>query len=768
MTSHSVGTEGVRDLRMLLPSLTGWGVCALATWLRPSSWFVLVGLALVVVIVCVAHLKQVPRLFGLLPVILIATVMIGAVSAGAWSRDQPRLVDATGSHVLVTLELEETAQRGDKSARARVTALGGHALERGSVPVRVVGSVTDSRVALGSTTEVKGHVQRGENADQQAWVVFLSTTPESWTPPGWLLASTDGLRAAFLERSLRSASDAGRLLPGLAIGDTSAVGDDLVTAMRETSLSHLVAVSGANCAIIVALVVALVALFGGGLWVRMVAGIAALIGFVIVVTPEPSISRAAIMASIVLVFVASSRPVRGIPVLGTTVLILLATDPWLSTDFAFALSVLATGGILLLSGPLVRLMSPYVQPAVALVVALPIAAQIACQPLLILLNPIIPVWAVVANALAAPAAPVATILGMLGCLAGPLWPGLANAIVWLAWLPSGYISAIARVLADTPVSVLPWPSGWWGVGAVAVIGYGFVAYILMKKSPHTVFRRVLGLAGVAATCAVVAGFFLPQWATKASIPAEWSVAQCDVGQGDAVVLRSSDRVVVIDVGEFPELIRPCLTMVGVGHIDLLIITHFDKDHVGGWSGVIDITEEVWVGWIDDDKDQAIVDGMGRRGARVRQVSSGDTAVVGGYRVAVVWPVSQALATPGNDSSVVVQVTPTPECRQCLSGLYLGDLGEQAQRILLGREQFGVHDVVKVSHHGSKNQYPALYEALAAPVALIGVGADNTYGHPTPSILAVVEKFGVVIRSDLHGLATLHRSDSDGIVRWSER
>jgi len=753
---------------MLLPGLAGWGTCALATWLRPPGWWTLVGLGIAALMLLIAYRTKRAHVRALLPVILIATVMMGAVSAGAWSRDQPQVADFADTQVLVTLELEETIQPGDSSARARVVAVGGQPLARGPVPVRIVGDVAATRQALGSSGELKGQLRRGENADQQAWVIFLSSQPDSWNPPGWLLASTDRLREAFSERSLRSDNDAGRLLPGLAIGDTSAVGDDLVTAMRETSLSHLVAVSGANCAIIVALVVALVALFGGGLWVRMVAGIAALIGFVILVTPEPSISRAAIMASIVLVFLASSRPVRGIPVLGATVLILLATDPWLSTDFAFALSVLATGGILLLSGPLVRLMSPYLHPAVALVVALPIAAQIACQPLLILLNPIIPVWAVVANAVAAPAAPLATILGMLGCLAGPLSSALADAIVWLAWLPSGYIAAIARVLADTPVSVLPWPSGWWGVVAVAVIGYGFVAYTLMKKSPHIGVRRVLGLGGAVASGIVLIGFFLPQFAIKTSIPAQWSVAQCDVGQGDAVVLRSQEQVVVIDVGEFPQLIQSCLATLGVGRIDLLVITHFDKDHVGGWSGAIDITEEVWVGWVDNDKDQAIVDEMTQRGAQVRHVSSGDSEVVGGYTLGVVWPVSQALASPGNDSSVVIEVTPTLECPQCLSGLYLGDLGEKAQRMMLGREQFGPHDVVKVSHHGSKNQYAPLYEALAAPVALIGVGVENTYGHPASSILTVVEKFGVVIRSDLHGLATLHRSDSGGIVRWSER
>ena len=768
MSSTLVSGGGVRDLRMLLPGLTGWGVCALATWLRPSGWWVLVALGCAGVVLAVAHKTRRARLIEAVPVILIATAMLGAVSAGSWARDQAPLMEAEGNKVEVTLELEQTLHPGDQSARAKLVSLNGEALRLGAVPIRVVGDLAVSRIPLGSQTTLTGQLQRGENADQQAWVVFVQEPPEQWTPPGWLLLSTDQLRAEFLERSLLRNNDAGQLLPGLAIGDTSAVQDSLVEAMRDTSLSHLVAVSGANCAIIVALVVAVVALFGGGLWVRMVAGIVALIGFVILVTPEPSITRAAIMASIVLVFLASSRPVRGIPVLGTTVLILLALDPWLSTDFAFALSVLATGGILLLSGPLVRVMSPYLHPGVALVVALPLAAQIACQPLLIIVNPIIPVWAVVANALAAPAAPVATILGMVGCLAGPVWPGLANLMVWLAWLPSGYIAAIARVMADTPISVLPWPGGLWGVAAVAAIGWGCVAYLLLKSSRHVWFRRALGLSAMGAVCAVVLGFFVPQWATKASVPTEWTVAQCDVGQGDAVVLRSLNQVVVIDVGEFPDLISTCLATVGVTHIDLLVITHFDKDHVGGWTGAIDLAQEVWVGGIDNDQDQAIVSGMNQRGVVVRQVSSGDEATFGGYHLGVVWPASASLAAKGNDSSVVIQATPTPACPSCLSGVYLGDLGEQAQRILVGREHFTPHDIVKVSHHGSKNQYAGLYEALAAPVALIGVGAENTYGHPTASIVQTVEQFGVVIRSDVSGLATLHRSPTGGIVKWSER
>jgi len=765
--TESVGTR-VRDIRMLLPGLTGWLTCALATWFRPDGSWIWWGLGLAAVVVWLAWTTRSHALVLLVPLLLVTTVMLVAVWAEASVRDQPQLRDHEGTRVSATVTLEQTIIAGDASARASLTALNSAPLARGSVPVRIVGNLVSSRTALGSEAQVVGQLQRGENGDQQAWVLFVSESPEEWAPPGSFLLATDQLRASFLERSLLRDGDAGGLLPGLAIGDTSAVDDSLVDAMRRTSLSHLVAVSGANCAIIVALVVAVVALFGGGLWVRMVAGIVALVGFVILVTPEPSITRAAVMASIVLIFLASSRPVRGIPVLGTTVLILLAIDPWLSTDFAFALSVLATGGILLLTGPLVRAMSPYLHPGVALVIALPIAAQIACQPLLIVLNPIIPVWAVVANALAAPAAPVATILGMLACVAGPFSTRLADTIVWMAWVPAAYIAGIARVLAATPMAVLAWPEGWFGVAVVAVIGYAGVAWFLMRHSTHETVRRVLGGSSLSAIAVVIVVFFVPQSAVKASIPPDWTVAQCDVGQGDAVVLRSSGFTVVIDVGEFPADITRCLSLLGVSDIDVLVITHFDKDHVGAWAAVMEQVGEVWIGDIDSDKDAAVVSDMRDTGVLVRQVYRGEKLVAGGYDLAVVWPTTAPLVPPGNDSSVVIVATPREECPACLSGVYLGDLGEQAQQILLGRESFGVVDIVKVSHHGSKDQYPELYRSLGAAVGLIGVGVENTYGHPTRDVMEVIQETGVVLRSDRVGLVTLHRSATGGIVKWSER
>ena len=217
--------------------------------------------------------------------------------------------------------------------------------------------------------------------------------------------------------------------------------------------------SGANCAVVLALVLGIAAALGMGRTWRAVAGLAVLAGFVVLVTPEPSVVRAAVMATVVLLTGSIGRPGRGLPVLALTVLGLLVTDPWLARNYGFALSVLATLGLLVLSGPLSRRLRRWLPAPISAVLAIPLAAQLACQPVLVLLSPTLPAYGVPANLLAAAAAPVATIVGLVACLLLPWLPGLATPLVWLAWLPSTWIAAVAQTAAGLPGSQLPWLGG---------------------------------------------------------------------------------------------------------------------------------------------------------------------------------------------------------------------------------------------------------------------------------------------------------------------
>lgn len=754
-----------RDLRLLPSALAGWAGCALAVWLRPSMWWAVLGLGICGLAWWLSRRGRAPTRILIAPALVVSTLLCVIEWAEA-RREPPELIASAGSEVEVRVVLSQTVVPGARFVRANIIEVAGHAIS--PAPARVIGDVGQQRIPLGSETSLRGYLTPAKTHEQHAWVLLLRGQLGDTREPPAFLAGADRLREGFLASSLQRSGDAGELLPGLAIGDTSAVDDGLVHAMRQTALAHLVAVSGANAAVVVGLVVGLVRLLGGGVRIQMVAGVVSLVGFVVLVTPEPSILRASVMASVVLISLAWSRPIREIPVLAIAVLGLLAVNPWFATDFAFVLSVLATGGILVASVPLARVFSRVMPEKLAFALALPVAAQVACQPALILLNPVLSTWGVPANVLAAPAAPVATILGMAACLALPVAPVVGEALLWLAWIPSWYISTIGRTLADAPLSTIPWPPGWWGAIALATAGYCLIALVVWR--PPRPRLAVAGLGGLAilALALVIAGFALPRAMTALSIPAQWSIAQCDVGQGDALVIRSHGKVVVIDVGRDQRKLSDCLSLLGVDSVEAVVITHFDDDHVGAWREVADRTSQMVVGAPVDPRKASFLEDFARAGLEVIEVSRGHVLHLGYYTLEVVWPESVATIAEGNDSSIVLLARASQECPRCVSGLFLGDIGEVPQQILSGRGGFGAVDVVKVSHHGSADQHHDLYRSLRPSVALIGVGADNTYGHPAPGILSVLEDISSVWRSDQRGVVTVHRDPRSGLVVWSER
>jgi competence protein ComEC len=152
------------------------------------------------------------------------------------------------------------------------------------------------------------------------------------------------------------------------------------------------------------------------------------------------------------------------------------------------------------------------------------------------------------------------------------------------------------------------------------------------------------------------------------------------------------------------------------------------------------------------------------------VSRGESGMLGELRWDVLWPPPRGVE-PGNPASVTLQVTGAGACAQgCLSGILLGDLGEDSQARLLGTGQVQHVDVVKVAHHGSADQSARLYEALHATVGLIGVGAGNDYGHPTAKLLGIMSAVGTrPLRTDLDGLTLIAPGVRPGDIRvWTEK
>jgi competence protein ComEC len=551
----------------------------------------------------------------------------------------------------------------------------------------------------------------------------------------------------------------------MAIGDTGRIDESLDLDLTSTGLSHLTAVSGANCAVLVGLVVLVGGALGLRRWLTLLLAGLVLAAFVVLVTPEPSVERAALMAGIALLLRAVGRPTRGLPLLAGAVVLLLVTDPWLARGYAFSLSVLATAGLVVLTAPLTALLARALPDWLALSLAVPLAAQAACQPLLLSLDPAIPVFSVVANLLAEPAAPVATVLGLVACVVAPVWPGGALGVATVAWAPAAWVAAVARFFASVPSGSLAWGSGALAIAAAAAIVVLVAAVAL--TTPYRRSRRVavaLLLLVVLPLATVTTGREIGR---RASLPADWEFAQCDIGQGDAVLVRSSGVTALIDTGDDEMLLADCLRLFGVERLDLLVLTHYDRDHVGASPTLVGRADSLLVGPPDGTADEHLVGRFRSAGSRVLQAAPGLSLRLGRLTATVLWP--PAHTTPGNTASVVLDIRGDASCGgACLSGLFLGDLGEQEQQRLVGRGAVAPVDVVKVSHHGSRDQSPALYAAARARLGLIGVGVHNTYGHPTKQTLAMLRRSGTaVIRSDLDGTAAVAAGPGGVPTVWKQ-
>ncbi len=705
---------------------------------------------------------------------VVAALLLSSAAVHSDARRPALLVDAATSARFVTVTATvSTEVHGGPSGRSSESrtpvvitdaTVGNRSVHGLGIPAMVLGTIPPC--GSGARITASGTLAGTETGDRAAFLVFVRGHAKIRTPAPWFLAWSTSLRSAFRDSASKLPRDGGSLLPGLSIGDTSAVGDSLQQAMIATSLSHLTAVSGANCAVVVGLVMLLGGAAGASRRLRIFLALVVLVGFVILVTPDASVLRAAVMASLVLFSLARGQPSQGVPVLCLAVIVLLCLDPWLSRNIGFVLSVLATAGLMVLSGPLSGWLSRWLPAPLSIVISVPLAAQVACQPVLLLLTPSIPVYGILANILAEPAAPLATVLGLLGCILNPFIPALGHTIIAVAWLPSSWIAAVARFLASAPGAQAPWVPGAFGALLLAALT---AATLYAALGRHPRLKRIslalllLGTTGYAGAAAGVA------LAHAHSVPATWQIAACDIGQGDAVLVRSRGEVALIDTGPDPDLLAKCLDELGIAKIHLLILSHYDLDHVGGTAAVLGKVERAMVGPVSDPSDLELRESLKNSGAAVSEVARGEHGSLGELTWAVLWPPSRpGLVEPGNAASVTVRFEGNGECAECLSSLFLGDLGQESQLRMLGAAHPAPVDVVKVAHHGSADQAKELYERVHARVGIISDGVGNRYGHPTDTLLRILSAAGTTItRTDLEGMILISSMDSGGLTVWTE-
>jgi competence protein ComEC len=603
------------------------------------------------------------------------------------------------------------------------------------VPIRVMTSKQSmSKLLPGQRFSAQGRIVASKEARVAALVVIKDEIEIQTQPSHW--ASALGAVRLGL-RSLSGDGDAGALIPGMVLGDTSKQSPQFKNSMKRSGLTHLVAVSGANFALVSAFVLWMMQFLFTRMAFRLSATAISLIAFIALVRPSPSVLRAAAMAAVLLIAQGTKRGRDSLPALGFAIAAVVIVDPWQARDAGFALSVLATAGLLIFAPVLVEKLSLHMPEKLAQALAPPTAAIVFCSPIIVALSGYLAPMSVIANLLAAPFVAPITIVGFVSSLFSPFAPLLSSALIWFIRFPAGAIALIAHWASSFPVLTLRTGK----IGFLIVACFTLLAWLFKKWFKYITIFTLIVLISIT---------WLQRWPGG-----DWQIANCDIGQGDSMVLNlGNHQGLVIDVGPDAVAEDRCLKALGIKEIPLLILSHFHADHVAGLPGALNkrTVGQVWVSVNSAPLVESAMAHVALEGVEIIKAVRGMSSRVGPLTIKVLWPTLSATSfeeMPGegsqiNNSSIATLITSNE-----FSIFAGGDLEPPVQQILV--KDVTPVDIYKVCHHGSRYQDLAFMAALHPRISVISVGVGNTYGHPAVQTLEALTRLGSeVVRTDIDG------------------
>lgn len=534
------------------------------------------------------------------------------------------------------------------------------------------------------------------------------------------------------------------LARGFVLGQDQSIGDDVIDRFRDSGLAHLLAVSGQNVMLLLLLAWVVFSLAGLPLRLRY----PVLIGLVLLYVPlagsGPSIQRAGVMGLAGLAAALAGRPLERVFPVALAAAATLVLDPFAAGDVGWQLSFAAVVGILALAKPMANRFSEVlggtsdgVRTALSTGAAVTVAASLATLPLIGFHFGRLPVATVAANLLALPAVAPSMWLGMLSATVGQAAPWLALPLNLVNAVLLAFIGGIAEWLGG-PDSVVEVGGNWWILLLLAT--FSVVAGLLMVKRPGI----GLALVAISVVLPVADGLSVLRGELPDPPPGGISVDVLDVGQGDAILIRTQDHApLLVDTGPPDGDVAGLLDAFGIERLGGLVLTHLDRDHIGGFDQVF---EGLSVGTVMAERmTRQMRERSGFIGASVQGLGLGDRFRLGPAEVEVLWPPPQAGPDGSADRNARSLVLLVETAGRTV--LLTGDAESELVQL-----DPGPVDILKVAHHGSEDTGLGDLLARTGPgLALISAGKGNSYGHPVDSTLAALESNGSkTYRTDLDG------------------
>jgi competence protein ComEC len=587
------------------------------------------------------------------------------------------------------------------------------------------------------------------------------------------------------------------LAAGILIGLRDRVDRDVAAAFTTAGVSHVVAISGWNIAIVAAAIAALAGRLGRRR--RAVVTVVAIVAYVCFAGASASVLRAGAMAGVVLLARESGRAGRAAAALGWAAALLLLADPRLVTDAGFQLSSLATAGLIAWATPLTDRLDRSTRERLprwlSESLGVSLAAQAATLPVVLASFGRLAVIAPGVNLLVVPLVAPAMAAGLVALVGGALVaaggpPAFGAILAAPGWVALRLIIAIVDLAAALPLASITLDPPWGAViGLLSIIG-GAAAITWRRRRPSgpvdrpddrsprdrlqtsRAMRLAIGslIVAVTVTGAVVV--------SRSGGSARVTVL--DVGQGDAILIEGSKGGrLLIDGGPDPDRLLVELDRrlpPWDRRIDALILSHPHEDHVAGLALLLD---RYVVGRVFEPGMRgpgpgyaAWLDRVGDPGERPRlSIAAGDRLAVDEIDLRVLWPIRGQVPLEPPDTgtginNVSVVLLGTVGYRRFLLA---GDVEQEVDPRLLA-EGLPTVDFLKVAHHGSRTATTAPFVAAIRPrVAVASAGTGNPYGHPARSTLERLAVAGArVYRTDQDGTVSVQFSDAGMAIRTAPR
>jgi competence protein ComEC len=573
------------------------------------------------------------------------------------------------------------------------------------------------------------------------------------------------------------------LLSGILLGDDHAIPENLAEDFRTTGMTHIIAISGFNMAIIAGILINSGKHIVGRRWAAWIA-FGAIALYTILVGAEASVVRASIM-SVLFILAATSlgRPTFTPAALFAAAFAMTLINPLILWHVGFQLSFAATMGLMLYVGPWRLGIREWLQPhfsrdvtkkasnilteyflttAATLIMTLPII--IYNFGFVSLVNPL-------ANLLILPAQPGVMTWGGIATVAGIISPILGQLPAWIAWLFLTYSIKLVEILSTVPhatanVSLSPMTLASFYIFIIMITWIrGQPAEESEKSRLHLDRQKIRFLL----TGFVFLAILTTAWFWQRP-DGKLHVSFLDVDQGDAILIESPDgRQMLVDGGQYPSLL---LSRIGEQlpfwdkHIDLVVATHPDSDHVAGLAdlfasyevgGVITngLHEESGTGYF------GLLSAADQTGTPVRGIRTGEVIELGED---VEIEILHAGELPGsdedNDESIVMRLVYGD-----FSLLLTGDAGVPAEQMLISNGADVQSAVLKAGHHGSNTASSSEFLQAVHPQIVIISGASERYNHPHEEVLQRIAETGAAVwRTDESGTIEII---SDGRMIWSK-